>query len=146
MQICGYTQQVYGITRDHIPALTFQLKDSDVPAIGRLLNSGDDDTWRPIDLTHVTLVMFFRALGAERDNVIRSFGILKHAPFTNGIVTVHWTPGTQLDITPGYYEGEIQLTHRPTGYIQSVWERFRFLYREEFDGTNTPAPELGYLL
>ena len=144
--LCGYTKQVYSITRDHIPALTFTLRDNEDPVYGRTLDPSDYQTWKPMDLTHTTVMMFFRKMGANRDEVIRTFAVLKHAPFTSGKCTIHWTPGSQMDIAPGYYEGEIQTVHRPSGYIQSAWERFRFLYREEFDGPNTPDPELGYLL
>ena len=146
MKNCGYTKQVYAISDDHIPALTFRLRDNADPAVGKRLDPNDYETWKPMDLSHTTVVMYFRTLHAPEDEVIRTFGVLKHAPFTSGLCTIDWRPGTELDLEPGYYEGEIETIHRVTGYKQSVWDRFRFVFRQDFDGPNTPTPENGFLL
>lgn len=146
MTQCSYTKQIYAVADDHVPAITFRLRDNEDAVAGRVLDKSDYETWKPMDLTHTQVYMFFRRMNAAEDEVLRTFACLRHAPFTSGLCTVYWVPGTPMNLDPGYYEGEIQTLHRPTGYIQSVWERFRFLYRQDFDGANTPTPETDLLL
>lgn len=143
---CGYTRQVYAIADDHIPALTFRLRDDSQAAVGRVLDPHDSETWKPMDLTHTTVRMYFRKFGAKEGEVLRTFAVLKHAPFTSGLCTVNWIPGSEMNIEPGLYEGEIETTHRVTGYKQSVWTRFRFVYRQDFDDALTAEPEGGDLV
>ena len=39
---------------------------------------------------------------------------------------------TVAALSPGYYEGEIQVTHNGSGYVESVFELIQFQIRAEF--------------
>ena len=50
--------------------------------------------------------------------------------FQDGVAVFSFS-GTQLEISPGYYEGEIKITY-PTGYVETVNKVLDFELRDDF--------------
>lgn len=88
----------------------------------------DEGTGAVIDITGATCVMKFRAVGST--TVLDTL----NGTVTNGVggeVVFLWNPNT-LNVDPGDYEGEIQVTFPNNGGIQSVYELLKFKVREDF--------------
>ncbi|MBU3577580.1 BppU family phage baseplate upper protein [Polynucleobacter sp. UK-Kesae-W10] len=87
----------------------------------------DDTTGVPIDITRATVVLKFR--------VINGTTILSTLPgyitdAANGKVCFTWPPGS-LDVAPGQYEGEIEITFEDTT-VQTVYDTLKFIVRAQF--------------
>lgn len=97
-----------------------------------------------IDCTNATVVMFFRPEGGALLRTIPGTllaGILTPAgtidpdppytaPGSGGLMQFDWPAGA-LNVQPGNYEGEIQITF-PGGAIQSVYDPLKFRIRQGF--------------
>jgi hypothetical protein len=106
-----------------------------------LLVQGDDapqikvtltraETGAIIDLTNKTAVMKFRKNGTERLIATLS-DIASAANNEQGIAIFRWGT-TDLDGSPGLYEGEIEITDDLTGRVETVYEKMDFRLREDF--------------
>jgi hypothetical protein len=92
-----------------------------------LVTLTDEVTGLPVDVTGAAAVMRFRAAGTTtlRDTLVGS--ILNGA---NGQVVFSWGP-TTLDVDPGDYEGEVEVTFS-NGARQTVYDLLKFKVREDF--------------
>ncbi len=89
----------------------------------------DDKTGAPIDITGATVLLKFRAAGAE---VLTATVV---GAVTNGpqgqVVFYPASAPEMLQGEPGDYQGEIEITF-PDGQIQTVYDLLRFGVRQDF--------------
>lgn len=94
-----------------------------------ILTLTDDTTGAPIDLSAITtsVVMKFRKAGttATPDEILCT----KVGSGATGQVQFLFING-ELDVDPGMYEGEVQISFN--GQIQTVFETLRFTVRDNF--------------
>jgi hypothetical protein len=87
----------------------------------------EETTGAIINLTGATVVMKFRLTGST--TVLDTLtGVITNA--AGGQVVFAWNPGT-LNVDPGDYEGEIQITFS-SGEIQTVYDLVKFKLRQDF--------------
>ncbi|WP_225784663.1 phage baseplate upper protein [Xenophilus sp. Marseille-Q4582] len=93
-----------------------------------LTYEGDADPAVPVDITGGTPRLYFRRAGetALLDTLV---GTVLNGPA--GIVVFDWGPST-LDVAPGAYEGQIEVTFADGGR-QTVYDILKFAVRGEFD-------------
>ena len=87
----------------------------------------DDTTGLPIDITRGTLRMRFRAAGGD---TVLSTLIGTITDPVNGVGVFLWPVGT-LDVDPGDYEGEVEVTFEDTT-VQTVYDLLLFKLRAQF--------------
>lgn len=87
----------------------------------------DEFTGAAVDLTGATVVVKFRAAGSTTLLSTLTCALVGAAA---GIFSFSF-PAPALDIDPGLYEGEIQVTF-VGGEIQSVYDVLKFRVREDF--------------
>mgnify|MGYP007089739252 CR=1 FL=1 len=97
------------------------------PYIKLTLTNADGD---PINLSDVdtTIVVYFKA--AASSTVLATLACSKVGDGSTGEV-VFGFPGGTLDVPPGNYEGEIEISFG--GSIQTVFRPLNFYIREQFD-------------
>lgn len=88
----------------------------------------DENTGLPIDITNATCRLKFRAAGSST-LVDTLTGVVSNGPA--GMVVFGWNP-TSLDVEPGDYEGEVEVTFPSSGGVQTVYELLKFKVREDF--------------
>lgn len=100
---------------DNLPEVTLTLTDA---------QNGE-----PLDLSAVTttVVVKLRALGGT--TVLSTLECWKPNGGGDGIVTFYF-PNTTLDIAPGQYQGEIEISFN--GQILTVYDLLQFTLRAEF--------------
>lgn len=87
----------------------------------------DESDGSAINITGATVRMRFRAAGT--DTVLSNFtGVISDA--ANGKAVFLWPQGA-LDVEPGEYEGEIEVTF-PDTTVQTVYDVLKFKLREQF--------------
>ena len=88
----------------------------------------DDNTGVPIDISGATVRLKFRALGSTTliDTLI---GIVLDGP--NGVVVFAWNNNT-LNVDPGDYEGEVEVTFPAGAGIQTAYQLLKFYVRAQF--------------
>lgn len=88
-----------------------------------------DSTGATIDLSDVntSVVVYFRATGTT--TVLATLTTTKINSGLTGMVKFNF-PGTTLNITPGAYEGEIEITFN--GEKQTVYDVLKFQLRDQF--------------
>lgn len=88
----------------------------------------DENTGAALDITGATCRMKFRAAGgtAVLDTLV---GTVTEGPA--GVVVFIWNP-TSLNVDPGDYEGEIEVTFPAGAGVQTVYELLKFKVREDF--------------
>lgn len=114
-----------------------------LPAV--VVSLTDKDTGLPIDLSAAgtSILMQFRAqnsttilqniTGTKLVGKLRDDGTIDTSnptPGAGGRAQFNWPTGA-LDISPGYYEGEIQITF-DGGAIQTVYDLLKFSVRADF--------------
>lgn len=87
----------------------------------------DETTGLVIDLTGATVRLRFRATG-ETTVLSNITGTVIDAP--NGICVFSWPVGS-LNVEPGDYEGEIEVTFADTT-VQTVYDVLKFKLRDQF--------------
>lgn len=87
----------------------------------------DESTGSPIDISGATPRLKFRAAGEETilDTLV---GTVQNGP--NGVAIFIFNP-TTLDVEPGDYEGEIEVTFSDGG-VQTAFELQKFKVRAQF--------------
>jgi hypothetical protein len=89
----------------------------------------DHDTGVPIDVTDVaTSVLKFRAVNTT--TILATITLAITGNPENGQLLLVWPPGT-LNVTPGFYEGEITLTD-VDGKIITAFTHPRFLVQAQY--------------
>ena len=124
----AYYDTIYVVQGDTLPEVRITLRDSNTAADGQTLDPDDDTTWAPIDVTDAVVKVRMRPLGEETVSATITCG--RTAPFTEGKVFFQFTNGA-LDVDPGVYEGEIEITYSGGG-VHTVYEMLRFNVREQF--------------
>jgi len=133
-RVASHTPTIYIVKRDNLPTIDFVLRDNERAATGYYLDPRDPDTWKPVNLANLSIVGWFRAMCGNKQ-VLFGMPVLRHAPFSAGHCTLLGTPSPLMDIPVGWYEMEIEVTHCPTSYKQTVWKRFKFCLRDDFDSS-----------
>lgn len=89
----------------------------------------DDQTGNAISVTGATVRLKFREIGSE--TVLSTItGSVAGTPV--GQVVFHWASvPTSLNVEPGDYEGEIEITFAD-GQIQTVYDLLKFKVRQDF--------------
>lgn len=100
---------------DNRPYITLTLTDS----TGTVIDVSDGAT---------TVVVYFRAAGSS--TILATLSTTKINGGVDGQVKFNF-PGTTLDVEPGGYEGEIEISF--AGEIQTVYQVLKFTVREDFD-------------
>lgn len=95
-----------------------------------ILTLTDETTGLPIDLTlpSTTAVVKFRAAGST--TLLSTISCQKYTDGSDGKITFDFSGGV-LDVDPGMYEGEIEVTFGVYG-TQTVYDTLRFRVRQEF--------------
>lgn len=101
------------VQNDNRPEITLTLKDG---------NSGD-----PLNLTGASEVVHFRKQGTT--TLIASLACTHVTDGSDGKIRFKFT-GSALDVDPGVYEGEIEITHSD-GDKETVFELLKFRVRED---------------
>ena len=115
------------VSGDSKPEINLTLRDSNTPASGLTLDPDDPTTWSPIDITDPTVRVKFRALGSS--TVLDTLTCVK-TDVVNGECYMPWNIDT-LDVDPGTYEGEIELTYT-SGKVMTVFDKLKFKVRGDF--------------
>jgi len=89
----------------------------------------NSQTGAAINLTNATVTLHLRAVNTTTLLLSRNATIL--SPATDGIAVIAWQP-TDLDLEPGDYEGEIEVT-LADGSVETLFNPLQFTVREEFD-------------
>lgn len=88
----------------------------------------DDNTGSAIDITGATCRLKFRAVGS--DTLIDTLtGFVTDGP--NGVVVFIWNQNT-LNVDPGDYEGEVEVTFPLGAGIQTAYQVLKFHVRAQF--------------
>jgi hypothetical protein len=87
----------------------------------------DTLTGAATDLTSATVVMHFRAANTTTALFTRQATIIP--PATAGVAVLQWQDG-DLDVEPGDYEGEVEVTF-PTGIRETIYNILQFVIREQ---------------
>lgn len=102
------------VSGDNRPYVRITLTDKD----GSPVNLSDSTT---------TVVVYFRAAGSE--TVLQTFTCSKVGTGESGVVTFNFPAGA-LDVDPGPYEGEVEISFG--GEKQTVYQPLKFIVREQF--------------
>lgn len=88
----------------------------------------DENTGLPIDVSGATCRLKFRAAGTST-LVDTLTGTVTNGQA--GQVVFTWNSGS-LNVDPGDYEGEVEVTFANNGGVQTVYELLKFKVREDF--------------
>ena len=89
----------------------------------------DDITGGAIDLSNSTTTISIKFRAAGTTTVLSTITCSKLSGGTTGQVQFDFTGGV-LDVDPGPYEGEIQISFN--GQVQTVFDVLRFVVRDNF--------------
>lgn len=123
----AYSETIKLVTGDHLPLLTFTLKDSNTAASGATLDENDSTTWAPISLSGSTVRFRIRQVGST---TVKETITATVTDASNGVCTVEFPTGA-LD-TAGTFEGEIEITNS-SSKIQTVYDLIKLNVRADFD-------------
>jgi len=115
----SHAETIYLVRRDNLPTIDFCLKDNERAAPGYHLDPRDPDTWRPVDITGKTLTGWMRAMCGNGE-ILYGIPILRHQPFGEGKCTMLGSPSTLMNMSPGWYEIEIEMEESYHSYLQTV--------------------------
>ena len=101
------------------------VQGDNLPTIRMTLRHGDGT---PMNLQNATVVVYFRAAGAE--SILATLACAKTNDGTFGEVSFNF-PGQTLNVEPGAYEGEIEIDFG--GEKQTVYETLKFTVRAQFN-------------
>lgn len=88
----------------------------------------DENTGLPIDITGATCRMKFRAAGVSTLSDTLTGTVIDGAA---GVVVFLWNANS-LNVDPGDYEGEVEVTFPNNAGLQTVYELLKFKVREDF--------------
>ena len=89
-----------------------------------------DATGDVIDITDKTVRLKFRKKGTA--TVLTTItSTSAGSDLTNGIAIFVWG-NTDLDITAGNYEAEVEMTDNISGVVETVYETLSFVVRDDF--------------
>ncbi len=108
---------------DDGPDLNLTLKDS------MSGDPGDPDSWSVIDVSPSTTSVTMKFRLRNSTTVLETLTLTKVNGGTNGEVLLTWG-ATSLDVSPGDYEGEIEINEN--GKIQTLVDPIRFALRAQF--------------
>lgn len=88
-----------------------------------------DENDSTVDLSDMdtTVVVYFRKAGAA--DVLATLACTKIDNGTGGVVAFNF-PGSTLDVDPGQYEGEVEVSFG--GEKQTIYQPLKFLVRSQF--------------
>ena len=125
----AYYKPINLVKGDDLPFLEITLRDSNSAAVGQTLSITDPTTWKPIDLTNVSTVLFkFRKI--DTSTLLATISCTLLTPYIDGKVTMNWGL-TTLDGGFGDYEGEIEITY-DDAKVLTIPDRFKFVVRDQF--------------
>jgi hypothetical protein len=107
------TDRIKLVQGDNRPYITLTLTDADGTAI---------------NLSGSTVVVYFRAAGSS--TVLATIPCTLVSGGTTGKVIFNF-PGTTLNVTPGYYEGEVSITFGASD-VQTIYDTLKFQVRGQF--------------
>lgn len=88
----------------------------------------DDTTGLPVEITGATCRLKFRAVGSV--TLIDTLtGTVLDGP--NGVVVFVWN-STTLNVDPGDYEGEVEVTFASGAGVQTAYQVLKFQVRAQF--------------
>lgn len=89
-----------------------------------------DTSGEVIDLTDKTVLLKFRKKNTS--SVLTTItSSSAGSDLTNGIAIFVWG-SSDLDIAPGNYEAEVEMTDNSSGVVETVYELLEFVVREDF--------------
>lgn len=98
------------------------------PFVKLVLTASDGVT--PLDVsTAFSLVVYFRAAGSE--TILSTLTCTRPNGGADGLIQFNF-PDNTLDVPPGRYEGEVEVTWA-AGDVQTVYQLLKFQLREDFD-------------
>lgn len=100
---------------DNRPYITLTLSKSD----GTALDVSDADT---------TVSIHFRSVNSEA--VLTTLPCSKATGGADGVVMFNF-PGNTLDVEPGFYEGEVEISF--DGEKQTLYDRLKFFVRDQIN-------------
>jgi hypothetical protein len=99
---------------DNLPEITLTLTDR--------------QTGNPIDLSSSSTTVVVKLRAADSNTLLATLTCVKVDP-ANGVVKFGF-PGTTLNVTPGQYAGEIEMSFG--GQILTVFDTLNFYVRQQF--------------
>ena len=123
----AYSDTIKLVVGDTLPELTFNLKDSNTAASGKVLDAEDSTTWAAVNLTGGAVKLRIREVG--NTTIISTITATLSAP-SAGTCTLIFPSSTWT--ASGTYEGEIEFT-KSDGNIQTVQDFIKFKVRDDFD-------------
>ena len=123
----AYSDTIKLVVGDTLPELTFNLKDSNTAASGKVLDAEDSTTWAAVNLTGGAVKLRIREVG--KTTIISTITATLSAP-SAGTCTLIFPSSTWT--ASGTYEGEIEFT-KSDGNIQTVQDFIKFKVRDDFD-------------
>lgn len=121
----SYSATIPLVEGDTLPVLYMNLKDSNSPAVGQILDESDPNTWQPIDLAGATVRLKIREVGSTAIKTTITGSVTDAA---NGRVAFQWN--SQALDTAGVYEGEIEM--ETASGIQTVYDLIKLRVRSDF--------------
>jgi hypothetical protein len=100
------------------------VQGDNLPYIRLTLKNADDTV---LDVSNATVTVHFRA--KDTTNVLSSIVCTKPNGGADGIVVFYFT-GSTLNVDPGYYEGEVEISF--SGIKQTVYDTLQFQVRAQF--------------
>jgi hypothetical protein len=88
-----------------------------------------EDTGLPVDLTGSTVVLKFKKRGASALTFTLT-NVNTSDTLEDGVAVFVFSDGS-LDIDPGHYEGEIEVTFA-NATVETIYETLSFFVREDF--------------
>lgn len=102
------------------------VQGDNLPTIRMTLRHGDG---APMNLENANVVVYFRRAGESQ--ILSTLSCAKLNGGSAGEVSFNF-PGSTLDVDPGAYEGEIEIT-TGDGERQTVYEPLKFTVRAQFN-------------
>ena len=123
----AYSDTIKFVVGDTLPSLEFTLKDSNLAATGKTLDTENSDTWAAIDLSGGSVKLRIREVGQTTltQTITGTIADASNDKVTCSIPSGTWT-------TAGTFEGEIEYTTSGGG-IHTVQDLIKFKVRDDFD-------------
>lgn len=122
----AYSHSIKLVVGDTLPELFITLRDSNSPALGKVLDPNNPATWAPINVTGATVKLKVREFGSSTLHATLTCYV-NNGPA--GIVYTDFPEGTWNKA--GKFEGEVEITFS-TGGVQTVQDLLEFKVRGEF--------------
>lgn len=83
----------------------------------------------PVDVSNPSTYVLVKFRAVNTTTTLATLTCLKVNGGADGVVSFNF-PGTTLDVTPGQYEGEIEINF--SGEYQTVYDVLNFVVRQQF--------------